>query len=59
MKNLLTAWAFSLTAIYLLTSFAMWDMNPGNWGIIGRSIFAGVTVFLIALFLEWKYGKKG
>jgi hypothetical protein len=36
----------------------MWDVNPGNWGIIGRSIFAGVTVFLIGLFMEWRFGKK-
>lgn len=57
MKNLLTAWVISLIAIYLLTSYVVWDLNMANWGIIARGIFGVLTVLLLILFLEWKFGK--
>jgi Na+-driven multidrug efflux pump len=58
MKNLLTAWGISLIAIYLLTSYVVWDLNMATWGILARFIFSALTVSLIALFLEWRFGKK-
>jgi Na+-driven multidrug efflux pump len=57
MKNLLTAWGVSLIAIYLLTSYVVWDLNMATWGILARFIFAALTVSLIALFLEWRFGR--
>ena len=47
MKYLLTLVPF--LAMYLLSAFAIWDWNPGNWDTFGRFILGCLSILCAAV----------
>lgn len=50
MKNFLILFGACVLFPWLVGSFVMWDLNPGQWTEAGRGIIGGM-MFFISLFI--------
>lgn len=55
----LVAGLLTTVAIYLLVSFAVWDLNPKHWGMVVRVMYAfGSPIFSVLIYSGCKIGDK-
>jgi len=55
MKRLLIS-LLTFPAMYLLTAFGYWDLDPSNWSMVGRGLLTtGATGLAVLMYsLLWK-----
>jgi hypothetical protein len=55
MKNSIIVFTAAMFLGYIISSFVLWDWNPGNWEFTSRLVAACITTFLALGFAGANY----